>query len=185
MAAKVITIHVRGVRPLLANNPAQMRRGEVQRGKKIPEPEEEAQSGLYLADGGHTGICTEAFRNCVVSAGKAFRKGRQSMFGLLSHLMNVDEVTALTTPEGKPATWQIDSRRAVVQRQGIIRSRPRYDEWEARPRLLFDDEMCDAGLIVKCAEHGGRHNGVGNYRGEKGGPMGRFVVVGHEVEDAS
>jgi hypothetical protein len=73
----------------------------------------------------------------------------------------------------------------VVQRQGILRSRPLLKNWELDFDLVVNEEDVDPKFIPvlrPICEEAGRRVGLGDFRVEKNGPFGKFEVVSWEVE---
>jgi len=69
--------------------------------------------------------------------------------------------------------WKIDRRPVVIQRQRIVRERPRFDDWE----LSFEMEITDSQLPIEVArrllEYAGNYVGIGDFRPR----FGRFMVT--------
>lgn len=177
---------IRGTTPMLQHNPAgSMVRdaGGPVRGKQIPTAEEEAEAGTYrLPDGG---LCVPAVavRNCILSGAKGLRVGRRAARPFVSgSLLLVDQAFPLVDGNGEPiTTYEIDTQRAVVQRQGIMRSRPRVDPpWYVVGSFLYNP-VADIEVIRTCLEEAGRVTGLLDYRIEKGGPYGGFRLEELEV----
>jgi len=76
----------------------------------------------------------------------------------------------------KAEDWEIDTRRVVVQKNGILRSRPKITDWRCVLELEFDDETMEPTLMAAVLSHAGRFPGVGDYRVGKKGAFGRFSV---------
>lgn len=171
-----------GIRPLLTNNPASMSAPKTgaRKGKVEYIPEEDAESGVYRLADGTCAIPGIAFRNSIINASGLWKsnRGKGSIKSVLSHIEVAEELIQLLDTDGKPLTeYIIDKRRAVVQRQGIIRCRPRFENWAARFTILFDEAlMPDPDIIVQIANDAGQRVGVGDYRPAKGGWFGRFSV---------
>lgn len=186
MATKILDVKIIGRKPgLLTHNPASMARGGSGGPKKaaaaIDPPEVEAEKGVYRTEDGQCAVPGSALRACIVRASKAFKaqKGRGSLWTVMAHIIVPEELVPLVTPNpGKPITgYEINSQRAVVQRQGIIRSRPLFREWAASFSVEFDDDITNTDTILVVLAEGGSKVGLGDFRPERGGPYGRFDVV--------
>jgi hypothetical protein len=176
-----ITIHVEGISALLLHNPAGMRPSEQQLGRKtIPTPEDEAEAGTYRLPNGQLYLPTPAFRSCLVSAGKGRRFGKTAATTIIKGaVFPSDEVTPLITPDGDPLhDYEIDMRRAVIQRAAVVRCRPKLPKWAADVHFDVDEEFISDTQVRELFAIGGRVVGVGDYRPEKAGPFGRFTVAG-------
>src|SRR5262245_3901746 len=179
VAARLIVI-VDSVKSLLTHNPSSMG-VEIGPGKgsRIPEPEVEAEAGVYRDEDGVCCLKGEAFRGSLLGAAPAWKaKAKKTMKSLLSHIVVVEELVPLMRRDGSLIKdYVIDRRRAIVQRQGIIRSRPRFDEWSCEFTFEYDPQLIsDPKLIVDILQDGGNRIGVGDYRPSRNGPFGRFVV---------
>ena len=75
------------------------------------------------------------------------------------------------------ALWEsgefVDRRRVVVQRNSIMRTRPKFREWTCEFTLEVDENLCNLDEVRQWLETAGSRVGLGDYR-----PMfGRFDVV--------
>ncbi len=176
---QLIELEIEGVSPLLLHNPAGMRPPNATLARKnIPEVEVEAEAGTYRMPDGQLALPTPAFRSCLVSGGKGRRFGKTAATTIIKGaVFAADEMTPLFDPDGTPAhTFEIDMRRAVVQRAAVVRARPKLPKWAATIRFEIDDEFISETQVREVLAIGGRTIGVGDYRPEKAGPFGRFTL---------
>lgn len=183
---EVVEFYVEGVSPLLMNNPLSMGAGgEGKVGiKTIPSHEEEAYSKLYRNDDGTLYLPTIAFRGALLSGAKGRRIGKQAATTrIIGSVFAADSRTPLIQPGTRepltddPENWRINTTRVVVNRAGILRSRPEFPEWAAIVSLAIDPELIpDTNILVELLNMGGRTVGVGDWRPEKKGFHGRFIA---------
>lgn len=183
-----LLIRVDGIRPLMTHNPSSMTTssGDPKKGSRIPEPTDEAEAGTYRLEDGTCAIKGEGFRASILGAASAWKaKNRATMKSHLSHIIISEELVPLTYHDGKPIReYSIDARRAIVQRQGIIRHRPKFDEWTAEFTVEYDPKLVtDPKMIVMIANDAGNRMGVGDNRPQKNGNFGRFVVRDYALMD--
>lgn len=181
-----IRITVVGIKPLLTHNPEGMGGGgeSAKRGTRIPEPEVEAEAGTYRLDDGTCAIKGEAFRGAILGAAGAWKgKNRSTMKSHLAHIVVLEELVALRYPNGTPIRdYVIDRRRVIVVRAGVMRARPRFDEWSATFTVEYDPQLVkDPKMIVDIAADGGIRMGVGDNRPQKNGANGRYAVKEYVV----
>jgi hypothetical protein len=184
---------ITGASPLLMHNPTSMRAGgeEMERsGKRIPKSYDEAKAGLYvLPGGGQLYAKSDWFREAGLIAAKEVKdptkRGRATLTTRFAASVFLTRDTCplfRATDPTKPITdkdedWEIDQRRVVVQKQGILRSRPKIDNWRCVLEFEYDKEtMPDVGLILGVLQYAGKYPGVGDYRVGKKGPFGRFLA---------
>ena len=80
---------------------------------------------------------------------------------------------------GKSAQF---TKPVVVQRNRILRTRAKFDDWSCTFHLDTDPELVDRLQLETWLEIGGRRIGLGDWRPEKSGNFGRFEVMSVEVE---
>ena len=71
----------------------------------------------------------------------------------------------------------VDSRGVVVQRQRIMRYRPRFNDWACEVEIHFDPEKIDEADLMVSLENAGKYVGLGDFRPAKNGTFGRFEVA--------
>ena len=75
--------------------------------------------------------------------------------------------------------YSIDSRRVVIKATSgsIVRHRPRIDDWSVSFELDYDTLLLSIDQVREIVDNGGRRIGVLDFRPEKKGPYGRFMVT--------
>lgn len=175
-----VTYRITGISPLLQNNPEQMvRGGEQTLGKKtIPSVEVEAEKAAYRLPSGQLYIKTLAFRAALLGATTGKRLGKMSAKTILSGSVFVAHETAPLfhpTTEEPIHDYEISVMRAVVQRNGIMRARPKIEKWACDVTFEVDrDYIGSLDVLTQVLSDAGRLKGVGDYRPEKSGMYGRF-----------
>lgn len=181
-----IRIVVDGRTPLLTHNPASMNVvAEAGRGTRIPEAEVEAEAGCYRMEDGSLAIKGESFRASLLKAAGAWKMKWSTAKSRLSHVVVVEELIPLQRRDGSQITdYAIDARRAIVQKQGIIRRRPRFDEWSCEFTVEYDPALVlEPKLIIDVLADAGGRIGVGDYRPDRNGWFGRFTVRAYGLID--
>ena len=178
MDLKLSKFKVIGLFPVLTHNPAQMRRPtEGATKKKIPSAEDEAAAGLYLDEKGNFCLPSMGFRSSLLSGLKNKKVGKASAISVFqAAVFNVDELTVLVNPKtGDPLKeYKVDTRRALVQRQGILRSRPKFEKWGCTLFLQIDEDITTPQQVEENLNIAGQVIGVGDFRIEKRGMFGKF-----------
>jgi hypothetical protein len=188
---QLVSMRAESVSPILMHNPIGLMRqasaAPERGGKKIPMPEDEARAGLYRLSDGQLYIPADAVREASLIAAKDIRdqtrRGRASMmqrFGASVFLSR--EEFRLAHKDGTPITddaddWEVHIKRAVVQRQGIMRSRALIRLWTAVFEFEYDSELVDKNIIYAIVDAAGRFPGLLDYRVGKKGPFGRYRLT--------
>jgi hypothetical protein len=189
MALQTITIKIVGRRPLMMHNPASMQGGGAspKLGRKnIPTPEVEAEASAYRMEAkngkGQLYARGDWFQGALRKGASGLRIGKVSAKTVLAAgLMVTEERCPIYYPKtGKPIhDYVIDSRRAVVQSQGIIRSRAKLEEWACSVVCEYDDEILTPNHIEQLFNRAGQYGGVGDQRPgapKTPGPFGVFTA---------
>ena len=188
-------IKLRGIRPLIMHNgaagldkrsPANREKLEITRKRTADRTdadddrirELECQMSIWYDDHGAPTIPPAAIRAAIETAARKLKQGPQVREG-----MAVSEVTAFdydrdalgTTAEalGKSAQFTVP---VVVQRNRIERTRAKFDTWRVTVVIEADDGLVDQQQLENWLTIAGRRIGLGDWRPEKSGDHGRFVV---------
>lgn len=90
-----------------------------------------------------------------------------------------DKNLGTTTEElGKTAQFTVG---VVVQRNRILRTRAKFDEWGVSFIVEADDELVDENQLEAWLDIAGRRIGLGDWRPEKSGIYGRFQMEAIEA----
>jgi len=176
-----VTFRVVGIKPLLTHNPASIGANvDAKRGTRIPEPEVEAEAGTYRDENGNLCMKGEMFVGAVLAAASAWKIKRASMRSALAHISAVEDLVPLVHPvDGSPLTsYAIDRRRVRVMRAGVVRARPKFEQWSATCTIEHDIQLIkNPRLIVDILADAGNRIGCGDYRPR----FGRFRVVEYAI----
>jgi hypothetical protein len=177
MHNETVTYSITGISALMTNNPSRMSKNGAEVGRKyIPKPEEEAAAACYKV-GDNFAVPGVAFRSAILYACRGQRIGKTSAAAVLKGALGqAQEWCVLADKKGKPLKdYQIDRRRVVQQRQGIVRSRPRFEQWSTEVQLEVDrDIVANLEVLDSLLNEGGQKAGVGDFRPERGGWFGKF-----------
>jgi hypothetical protein len=190
MDMAIYHVELQSMSPLLMHNPDSMKPRDDKPGRqRIPKPEDEARASAYRLPDGQLYLKADMFRGSLLNACVGQRVGRKAAKPVFNAaLFTTDrEVSPLVDPTTrKPlTTWETDTRRVVVQNQGIIRARARVPHWLCEVEFEFDPDMLAIEWIDTMLALAGKISGVGDYRPSapkgKGGPYGRFIVASEGV----
>lgn len=152
--------------------------------RKNEPPRDQAERGVYRDKAGNCTFPGAAISRALKDAGAAHKvKGsRKSVRFLVPAAVLVPEehINLLHPASFKPLdNFEVDSRSVVIPatKGRVMRHRARFDEWCARFTLEIDTEVLPADLIHQLLQEAGKRQGIGDFRPEKGGPFGRFMVT--------
>lgn len=186
---KILHIILNGLTEILMHNPQTMKTpsGDVER-KRIPSPEEEAATSRYLLPNGNLCIPASAVLGSLLQGAKGYRIGKRAAGEILAGaIIGKDEDFPLLR-DGKPIAgdnYIIDSRRAVVQRQGVIRNRAKIRlPWQLEAYFEFNEELANIEQVKTALTVAGRTVGLLDGRAKvKGSPSPGLWFGKYEVTD--
>ena len=183
-----IEFTLKSTTPLLMHNPAGMSAPSASLGRKrIPSPEDEAEKAAYRNEDGKLVFPAIGVRNSILSGAKGMRIGKLAARPIISGaILLLDDWFPLLNEAGDPLDdYVIDTRRVVIQKAAIFRSRPRIDNWlmlcsfnyqkvrDAQGKLFY---LASKEIIHDALERAGQVIGLGDYRIEKTGWFGGFSI---------
>lgn len=194
-------VTIRGVSPLITHNgaagldtrsPANVEKAEIARKKGSNRTatdderikELECQTSLWLDARDAATIPEGAIRACIETGARKLKQGPQVREGLVVEgVQSFDydrEALGSTVEElGKRAQFTVG---VVVQRNRILRTRAKFDEWSCAFTLDCDDELVDKDQLEAWLDIAGRRIGLGDWRPEKSGTYGRFEAEVRPLE---
>jgi len=180
-----IEFEIKGIRPLLMSSPKMMgveSQQKTRRKTDAYDPKEEAETRAYRDVEGYLVVPGRCILACLVSAARLYRARAKgiSVANMLkgSVIIDPDDVR-ITDPNGKHIKdYEILTTRAVIQRKGIMRSRPVIKDWTLNFKVKWNPLLYGLSpkTIIDVMQEAG-HIGLLDWRP----PYGIFEVTKHEV----
>jgi hypothetical protein len=173
MATKRIQVAIKGISPLLMHRfpmePVQaIEKKSKEEQAEIAAYRDEDTQELYIP-----GVAIQ--RALIAAAVYSKGKGRASLQKPVaaSVFVNPDQCGLDTTE------YKIDARPVVISatKGRIVRYRPRLDSWSVSFSLDFDPEMVTETQLRTVVDDAGAKVGLLDFRPERKGPFGRFMVT--------
>jgi len=188
MATETFEITIKGTSPLLqhrfteaAENAKATRRISVD----SVLPRDEASKCAYINQEGQLYIPTQQPISALINvAGNHKQRGsRKSLrYVVPGAVRPVEESAVLCDPDtGTPIKhFEVDSRPVTIPatKGKIMRHRPRIEKWSATFSLKINTDMIASDDVLKLLAEAGDVVGIGDFRPEKRGPFGCFIVTG-------
>ncbi len=184
---EIYEVRIRGIRPLLMNAPRISKNVVSRRRSEIPNPEEEAYNALYR-DGDTIVVPSVNIKAMLRDAGRNYRIPQRKATYAAYIRAGIDIEPSPYVPLLNPRTnrpyrvsersWVVDVRPVVVQRNRVLRARPRFDEWALEFRVVnLDPGLLKTEVIKQILIDAGKFYGLGDYRPE----FGLFKVERFEI----
>ena len=140
----------------------------------------EWEAGAYWKDGLGLYMPAENVEATIINGAKANKKGKD-----FQKYVNVTDLYIpfyygenLTKEELISNYEYRDTRPMTVQRSKIMRTRPRFDQWNITFNLMYDEEHIDIDTILNAMEYAGSYVGLCDSRPK----YGKFVATVEELD---
>ncbi len=182
----LIDVEIKGTTPLLQHRFTESAEANPSTRKVLVNngtPREQAEKAVYRNDGGFY-FPGAAIARLIREAGsnhklRGTRKSAKYVIPACVLVMN--DGIDLINGDGKSRiqAFEVDSRPVTIPatKGRIMRHRPRFDQWGAKFTLRINETILPVDFIHQLLDEGGQQIGVGDYRPEKGGPFGTFLVT--------
>ena len=140
----------------------------------------EWEGGAYWKDGLGLYIPAENTEATIKNGAKAFKKGKDfEKYVTVTDLYIPFNYGENLSKEELISDYQYrDTRIMAVQRSKIVRTRPRFDQWNITFNLMYDESKIDLDTIVTVMEYAGSYVGLCDSRPK----YGKFVPIIEEVD---
>jgi hypothetical protein len=180
-----IAVTLKGFTPLLMNavTPEELikirDKIKAPKGAPRPTPAEEAEKKVYKDVKGNAYIPDKLLWACLVAAGQHVRlDGKRQMSTakstvLPTFLTLLDKTMALDTPG-----WETDVQQGRNPNGGelVVLCRPRFDVWRFRVHITIDTNEISEDKIRELFDIAGKRCGLGDFRPNRKGIYGQFLV---------
>lgn len=150
-----------------------------------PKPREWADARVYRLKDGNPCLPPRNFYAALVAAGQFVRLDGKRQIStadktILPGMLTLASAELPLTLPGKsdPAPWEVDIQQGRNPNGGeaVCIIRPRFDEWEFAAELDIDQSVMPLAMARELVELAGRRMGLGDFRPQKRGTFGRFVI---------
>jgi hypothetical protein len=179
-----IKVTVEGVTPLLLN------RFREQSGKPNSDltPRDLAEEGLYRDQDGNPTTTVPAWNvyKSIMEAGKYFKDGRSawstkegSRMPGVTWIEDVHNNLQIT-----PEDWEVHDAAVKIPATGgrVIRYRPVFNQWKLDFYMMCDTDFMNLKVLREIVDCAGQRVGVGEWRPDRKGLHGKYVVKCWDVE---
>lgn len=148
-------------------------------------PREEAERVVYQRPNGDFYFPGAAIARMLREAGGGHKmRGtrKSAKYAVPAAVLVMTDTITIRNGDGETPVkdFEVDSRPVVIPatKGRVMRHRPRFDDWSATFTLRVNETLLPPEFINQLLTEGGQQLGIGDYRPEKGGPFGTFVLTG-------
>lgn len=187
-----IDVTIKGLSPLLMNNPQAMYAPRPPRKVGATEdPKKAAEKTTYRTKDNVLYIPYEAIQGTMIVSSKWLKSTKPPMRNLIAAVLNIQpEQIPVLSLEGEPLkTIEVDGRRVVIQPgKAIIKHRAMIPEWQAAFSITYNPEFlpfagASQDIWHDCLERAGLFVGILDFRPQHLGKFGRFEISQWDVSE--
>lgn len=140
----------------------------------------EWEAGAYWKEGLGLYIPAENVEATIRNGGKAFKKGKDfEKYVIVTDLYIPFFYGEDLSKEELIQNYEYrDTRIMTVQRSKILRTRPRFDQWNITFNLMYDETKMDLDTIINALEYSGNYIGLCDSRPK----YGKFTATVEEID---
>lgn len=178
---QTISVPIVGTSPLLMHKFSdaakeevdKKRRGENTGKKNFIKVDEEIAGAIYYTSNGKFGFPAAAFKNAMIRGG--------SMAGFVMTKLNLSFRILGEDADMVELKTNVPRKHTAIGRNpnsggAVVIHRPEFEQWEATLKIRFDADVITQDQIVNLLNRAGETVGVGDWRLEKKGNFGAFMV---------
>jgi hypothetical protein len=188
VAYKTLSFHLKSESPLLMHRGGladpmdpfaqQMKRISGKRDKTEADFMEMARiewyGGLYADENQHPCLPGEVVEATLINAAKKIKRGKQAQAGIICP---GNFPLVYDGPDNLDELWEDARFRFTtgvrVQRNRVMRTRPRFNEWQVKIDVQYDPQLLNPSEVTAIVKRSGEEIGFGDWRPK----FGRFIVV--------
>ncbi|NLW83933.1 MAG: hypothetical protein GXY41_05960 [Phycisphaerae bacterium] len=182
---KTVEVMIEGVTPLLMNRFTEDNEVKISAGVSGTTvgnkgtPREQAAKTAYRDNDGMLYVPGPNVFRSIIEAGKYHKAGKSKVTTQKSSMIPAGiSLNGVVLPLGT-SVFEVDSRSVVIPSTGgrIMKHRARLDSWKLKFTLEIDETMFGVSFVRQLVDDAGRRIGLGDYRPDRKGPFGKFVVI--------
>lgn len=178
MKTKKYTVKVEGTSPYLMHKFGGAKDESTITKPRPGEPnwKAEAEDAIYRDEKQKIYIPSSQIHGCLINAGKTMKikgKGKATYSKIFGAFILVEPACLTVSPQ----EYVIDERPVVIQRSRILRYRPKWEKWNLEFTICVMTDEISKEVLKSALEYGGSYVGIGDFRPEKKGPFGRFMIT--------
>lgn len=150
--------------------------------KDYGTPREQAEKTVYTDPSGEIWVPSTWLKAAVTAISSDYKipGSRKSLKSIIGGAILPSEEKCYFLPKLTLKDLEVDSRPVVIQRSRIMRHRGRLEKWKLQATFYVDESLISNADFNNLITEAGRRCGIGDFRPQKQGPFGQFILVNFE-----
>lgn len=178
-----IKVEIEGTTPILFNRFRDIQIEGKSKKRTGAMAEAEIEDKLYLDEKKKVLLPSVYLKNSITEASKQFKiigKGKATYSKIVASTVDVMPFM-IELDSGKFEVFRISAVNPMTKGR-MMTERPRFNKWKAEFELVLNDPAVPTSVINEILEHAGKYVGVGDWRPEKKGMFGKFMITSFKTE---
>lgn len=145
--------------------------------------ESDIEDKLYKDEKGKVQLPSVYLKNCLVEAGKNFKiqgGGKKTYSKIVAATVEIQPFM-IEMDNGEMETFRISAVNPMTKGR-MMTERPKFTKWSATFEIVLNDPAVPVSVINEILEHAGKYVGVGDWRPEKKGMFGKFMITSFKAQ---
>lgn len=180
---KRVDVIIKGISPLLMNRPDLMDIDEKSKRRLagVDKSKEDFEKKKYLNDEGLLFTPDTHLKGALIESGKKAKvkgQGKATYSKIIGYAVLVSPSQIVHQSQDVEPYTVLAVNPNTKGRNAL--TRPMLKEWELSFQIEYDSEEIPAEVLKECLDNAGRRVGIGDWRPQKKGTFGRFMVTKFE-----
>lgn len=140
--------------------------------------EHEIEDKLYLDEKKKPQLPAVYIKNAITEAAKQFKivgKGKSTYSKIVASTVDI-EPFYINLEAKDYGVFRISAVNPMTKGR-MMTERPKFEKWKASFQIILNDPAVPISVINEILEHAGKYVGVGDWRPEKKGIFGKFMIA--------
>ena len=176
---EIIKVTIQGTTPLLFNRFRDVAIEGKSKKRTGAMAESQIEDKLYQDDNGKTQLPATYIRNSIVEASKQFKipnHGKATYSKLVAATVQIEPFYIELQGDKNYEVFRISAVNPMTKGR-MMTERPKYNKWSASFEIILNDAGVPVSVINEILEQAGKYVGIGDWRPEKKGMFGKFMIT--------
>ena len=141
--------------------------------------ESDIHDKLYYDERGKVQLPSVYIKNSLTEAAKQFKIQGKNKATYSKIVGSTVDIAPFYIELEYPENYEVFRISAVnpMTKGRMMVSRPKFNKWSASFSIILNDPQVDSNVVNEILEHAGKYVGLGDWRPEKKGMFGKFMIT--------
>ena len=173
-----IKVQIEGTTPIIFNRFRDVQIEGKSKKRTGAIAESDIDDKLYFSEDKKVCLPAVYLKNCITEASKQFKiigKGKSTYSKIVASTVDI-EPFMIELKSGKYEIFRISAVNPMT-RGRMMTERPKFNKWSAEFEIILNDPAVPINVINEILEQAGKYVGIGDWRPEKKGMFGKFMIT--------